>query len=62
MSQNTENLECAIIPKGTQVSIMGCCVILLEDTMVNSTQKNINCILKAQEDYKKGIGITSETK
>ena len=49
--------EVAIIPKGTQVRIMGCSITLLEDAKVDAKQADLDYIIKAQDDFKKGIGV-----
>lgn len=51
--------EIAIIPKGTIVNIMGCRITLVEDAKVDGNQSNIDCILKDQNDFDKGVGINS---
>ena len=53
-------LEYAIIPKGSCVSIMGCRITLAEDTKVEGNQANIDYILKDQENFNRGIGLVSE--
>ena len=52
-----EEIEVAVIPKGTHVQIMGCRITLLEDTKVDSDQKSLDYILKVQEDFDNGIGV-----
>lgn len=52
-----EEIEVAVIPKGSYVQIMGCRITLLEDTKVDSDQKSLDYILKAQEDFDNGIGV-----
>ncbi|MBU3845924.1 MAG: hypothetical protein H9855_02900 [Candidatus Acinetobacter avistercoris] len=51
--------EIAIIPKGSYVSIMGCSYLLLEDTNVDGNQTYLNDALKAQSDYRNGVGVCS---
>ncbi|WP_336943099.1 hypothetical protein [Acinetobacter modestus] len=41
----------AIIPKGTQVRIMGCAITLLEDAKVEANQSDLDYILKEQMDW-----------
>ena len=57
-----EEIEIAIIPKGSYVSIMGCRFTLMEDTKVEANQANLDYILKDQEDFDNGINTTSESK
>lgn len=52
MSENV-----AVIPKGTSVQIMGCSYTLLEDVKVDGMQIYLDQVLKAQIDFKNGIGI-----
>ncbi|MBB4836892.1 hypothetical protein [Acinetobacter schindleri] len=58
MSDQKE-IEVAVIPKGSKVQIMGCQIILAEDTKVEWDQASLDYILKEQEDFDKGIGIVS---
>lgn len=58
MSDQKE-IEVAVIPKGSKVQIMGCQIILAEDTKVEGDQASLDYILKEQEDFDKGIGIVS---
>ena len=59
MSENTEKLEYAIIPKGSRVSVMGCTYTLLEDAKVDGMQTDLDQVLKAQKDFDKGVGVGS---
>ena len=52
-----EKVEIAILPKGTQVQIMGCRIALIEDTKVEGSQSNIDYILKEQENFSNGVGV-----
>ncbi|WP_335987110.1 hypothetical protein [Acinetobacter bereziniae] len=52
----------AVIPKGTNVQIMGCSYTLLEDVKVDGMQIYLDQVLKAQIDFQKGIDIISDTK
>ncbi|WP_335956416.1 hypothetical protein [Acinetobacter bereziniae] len=47
----------AVIPKGTSVQIMGCSYTLLEDVKVDGMQIYLDQVLKAQIDYKNGVGV-----
>jgi hypothetical protein len=49
--------EIAVIPKGTDIQIMGCTYTILEDVKVNEYQKHLDDVLKAQNDYQNGIGV-----
>lgn len=51
----SENI--AVIPKGTKVQIMGCSYTLLEDVKVDGMQVYLDQVLKAQIDFKNGVGI-----
>ena len=55
-----EEIEIAVIPKGSKVQIMGCRVTLVEDTKVEGDQASLDYILKDQEDYDNGIGVVGE--
>lgn len=57
MSKNTEELEIAVIPKGSRVSIMGCSYLLLKDAKVDGSQTYLNDALKAQANHYKGIDL-----
>ncbi len=52
--------EVAVIPKGTQVRIMGCAITLAEDAKVEANQSDLDYIIKAQEDFKNGVGIVGD--
>lgn len=56
----SENI--AVIPKGTNVQIMGCSYTLLEDVKVDGIQIYLDQALKAQVDFENGIGTTSGVK
>lgn len=56
----SEKKEFAVIPKGNYVSIMGCRIILAEDTKVEGNQSNIDYILKDQENFNNGIGVVGK--
>ena len=60
MSKNAEKLECAVIPKGSRVSVMGCSYLLLEDAKVDGNQTYLNDALKAQDNYDNDIDTTSD--
>ena len=55
-----EEIEIAVIPKGSKVQIMGCRITLVEDTKVEGDQASLDYILKDQEEYDNGIGIIGE--
>jgi len=46
-----EEIEVAVIPKGSYVSIMGCRFTLMEDTKVEANQANLDYILKDQKEW-----------
>lgn len=52
-----EEIEIAVIPKGSKVQIMGCQIILAEDTKVEGDQASLDFILKEQENFDEGIGV-----
>ena len=57
MTQNAEELEIAVIPKGSKVQIMGCRITLVEDAKVEGNQASLDFILKEQENFDEGIGV-----
>ena len=60
MSELNQEQEVAILPAGSEVRIMGCRVVILEDVQVEGDQQSLDFILKAQEDFKKGIDIVGQ--
>lgn len=60
MGELDQKLEVAILPAGSEVRIMGCRVVILEDVQVEGGQASLDYVLKAQDDFKKGIGTTGE--
>lgn len=50
----------AVIPKGTNVQIMGCSYTLLEDVKVDGMQIYLDQVLKAQIDFKNGVGVVGD--
>lgn len=62
MTKNIEELEIAVIPKGSKVQIMGCSYTLIEDVKVDGNQSRLDYVLKAQEDYDNGIGVAVHSK
>ena len=57
-----EEIEIAVIPKGSKVQIMGCSYTLIEDVKVGGNQSRLDYVLKAQEDYDNGVGRVSYPK
>lgn len=57
-----EEIEIAVIPKGSKVQIMGCQIILAEDTKVEGDQASLDYILKDQEDFDNVIGFVVHSK
>lgn len=62
MSASNQEQEVAILPAGSEVRIMGCRVVILEDVQVEGNQASLDYVLKAQEDFKNGIGVVGCTK
>ncbi|MFW1794984.1 hypothetical protein ACG9Y4_04690 [Acinetobacter guillouiae] len=54
MSENA-----AVIPKGTNVQIMGCSYTLLDDVKVDGMQIHLDQTLEAQKNFGEGVGICS---
>ena len=54
-----EEIEVAVIPKGTHVQIMGCRITLLEDTKVEANQANLDYILEEQENFDQDLDCSS---
>lgn len=52
-------LECGIIPKGTQISINGIPFVLQEDVKGNASQEYIDKTIQDQIDFFNGIGVVS---
>ena len=46
-----QEIEVAIIPKGSKIQIMGCSYTLLEDVKVDGIQSRLDYVLKAQDDF-----------
>lgn len=55
-----EEIEIAVIPKGSRVSIMGCSYLLLEDAKVDGNQSRLNYVLEAQNNFDNDTDTTSD--
>lgn len=65
MNSSSQEVEVAIVPKGTRMKIHGCPFELVEDIQVFATQEEVDNILKIQQEWDsrpktgKGGGILS---